>query len=36
VVVIRFEADNHAALERIKQQFRTALQPLKPDAPLPY
>ena len=36
VVVIRFEADNHAALERIKQQFRAALQPLKPDAPLPY
>jgi len=36
VVVIRFEADNDAALERIKQQFRVALQPLKPDAPLPY
>ena len=36
VVVIRFEADNNAALERIKQQFRAALQPLKPDAPLPY
>jgi len=36
VVVIRFEADNQAALERIKQQFRAALQPLKPDAPLPY
>jgi hypothetical protein len=28
--------DNDAALERIKQQFRAALQPLKPDAPLPY
>ncbi|HUQ75082.1 MAG TPA: phosphomannomutase/phosphoglucomutase [Burkholderiales bacterium] len=36
VIVIRFEADNDAALERIKRQFRTALQPLKPDAPLPY
>jgi phosphomannomutase/phosphoglucomutase len=36
VIVIRFEADNNAALERIKKQFRAALQPLKPDAPLPY
>jgi phosphomannomutase/phosphoglucomutase len=36
VVVLRFEADNAAALERIKQEFRAALQPLKPDAPLPY
>jgi phosphomannomutase / phosphoglucomutase len=36
VIVIRFEADNDAALERIKRQFRSALQPLKPDAPLPY
>jgi len=36
VIVIRFEADNHAALERIKKQFRAVLQPLKPDAPLPY
>ena len=36
VIVIRFEADNDAALERIKQQFRAALQPLKPNAPLPY
>jgi len=36
VIVIRFEADNTAALERIKKQFRAALQPLKPDAPLPY
>jgi len=34
--VIRFEADNEVALERIKKQFRAALQPLKPDAPLPY
>jgi phosphomannomutase/phosphoglucomutase len=36
VIVIRFEADNDAALERIKNEFRAALQPLKPDAPLPY
>jgi phosphomannomutase/phosphoglucomutase len=36
VIVIRFEADTQAALERIKQDFRAALQPLKPNAPLPY
>jgi phosphomannomutase/phosphoglucomutase len=36
VVVLRFEADSNAALERIKKDFRAALQPLKPDAPLPY
>ena len=36
VIVIRFEADNATALERIKADFRAALQPLKPDAPLPY
>jgi len=36
VIVIRFEADNAAALERIKKDFRAALQPLKPDSPLPY
>ena len=36
VIVMRFEADNHAALERIKRDFRAALQPLKPNAPLPY
>jgi phosphomannomutase/phosphoglucomutase len=35
-IVLRFEADNPAALERIKGDFRTALQPLKPQAPLPY
>ncbi len=35
-IVLRFEADTAAALERIKKAFRTALQPLKPDAPLPY
>ena len=36
VIVIRFEADNLPALERIKRDFRAALQPLKPNAPLPY
>ena len=36
VMVIRFEADDEQALERIKKDFRAALQPLKPDAPLPY
>ena len=36
IIVMRFEADNTAALERIKREFRAALQPLKPDAPLPY
>jgi phosphoglucosamine mutase len=36
VIVLRFEADTPAALERIKKDFRAALQPLKPNAPLPY
>jgi phosphomannomutase / phosphoglucomutase len=36
VIVIRFEAESGAALERIKGEFRRALQPLKPGAPLPY
>jgi len=36
VVVLRFEADTEAALARIQQVFRAALQPLKPDAPLPF
>ena len=36
VIVIRFEAESERALERIKGEFRRALQPLKPDAPLPY
>jgi phosphomannomutase / phosphoglucomutase len=35
-IVMRFEADTPDALERIKRDFRSALQPLKPDAPLPY
>jgi phosphomannomutase/phosphoglucomutase len=36
VVVLRFEAETDAALMRIKEDFRRALQPLKPDVPLPY
>ncbi len=36
VVVLRFEADNAAALKRIQEEFRAALQPLKPAAPLPF
>jgi len=36
VIVLRFEADTAAALERIKKDFRAALQPLNPNAPLPY
>jgi phosphomannomutase/phosphoglucomutase len=36
VVVLRFEADTKAALGRIQEEFRAALQPMKPDAPLPF
>jgi phosphomannomutase/phosphoglucomutase len=36
VIVLRFEGDTQAALARIQQEFRAALQPLKPDAPLPF
>ena len=36
VIVLRFEADSGPALERIKKDFRAALQPLKPNAPLPF
>ena len=35
-VVIRFEADNEAALVRIQQQFRTALLNLEPNLKLPF
>lgn len=35
-VVIRFEADNAAALARIQQQFRAALLSLEPDLNLPF
>ena len=36
VVVLRFEGDDAAALERIQAQFRRVLQPLKVDVPLPF
>jgi phosphomannomutase/phosphoglucomutase len=36
VIVLRFEADSTSALERIKGEFRKALQPLKPGATLPF
>lgn len=36
VIVLRFEADTTQALARIQEEFRAALQPLKPDAPLPF
>jgi phosphomannomutase/phosphoglucomutase len=36
VIVLRFEADTQDALKRIQEEFRGALQPLKPGAPLPF
>ena len=36
VIVLRFEADNEAALARIQEDFRRALLALKPDAKLPF
>ena len=36
VIVLRFEGDTQSALERIQREFRAVLQPLKPDAPLPF
>jgi phosphomannomutase/phosphoglucomutase len=36
VVVLRFEADNPAALERIQQEFRHVLLAARPDAKLPF
>ena len=36
VIVLRFEGDTPAALARIQEDFRRALQPLKSGAPLPY
>jgi phosphomannomutase/phosphoglucomutase len=36
VVVLRFEADNDAALARIQADFRRALLAVKPDATLPF
>jgi phosphomannomutase/phosphoglucomutase len=36
VIVLRFEADNEAALERIQEDFRRVLLAVKPDAKLPF
>ena len=36
VIVLRFEGNTENALKRIKEEFRAVLQPLKPDAPLPF
>ena len=36
VIVLRFEADNDAALMRIQADFRRVLQPAKADVPLPF
>jgi len=36
VIVLRFEADNAEALERIKNDFRRVLLSAKPDAQLPF
>ena len=36
VIVLRFEADNEAALKRIQEDFRRVILQVKPDAALPY
>ena len=36
VIVLRFEGDSVQALARIQEDFRGVLQPLKPDAALPF
>jgi phosphomannomutase / phosphoglucomutase len=36
VIVLRFEADNAAALRRIQEDFRQAILAAKPDATLPF
>ena len=36
VIVLRFEGDTQAALAAIQEKFRAVLQPLKPQAPLPF
>jgi phosphomannomutase/phosphoglucomutase len=35
-VVLRFEADNMPALQRIQEDFRRVLLAAKPDATLPF
>ena len=36
VVVLRFEADDDAALKRIQEDFRRAILAVKPEAKLPF
>ncbi|HEY9446157.1 MAG TPA: phosphomannomutase/phosphoglucomutase, partial [Burkholderiales bacterium] len=36
IIVLRFEADNDAALKRIQDDFRTAILAVKPEANLPF
>jgi phosphomannomutase/phosphoglucomutase len=36
VIVLRFEADNTEALQRIQEDFRAVLEQAKPDAQLPF
>ena len=36
VVVLRFEAENQAALQRIQQDFKRVILAAKPDAQLPF
>ena len=36
VIVLRFEGNTEAAMKRIQEEFRKVLQPLKPEAALPF
>ena len=36
VIVLRFEGDTQAAIERIQSEFRAVLQAAKPGAALPF
>jgi phosphomannomutase/phosphoglucomutase len=36
IVVLRFEADSEAAIQRIQEEFKVALLAVKPDAKLPF
>jgi phosphomannomutase/phosphoglucomutase len=36
VIVLRFEGDTARALARVQEEFRAVLQPLRPDAALPF
>ncbi len=36
ILVLRFEGDDHAALERIQEQFRTLIRQTRPDVVLPF